>query len=197
MPCDRSGIITATHTVLNGGVIIYPTDTLYAIGCDPSNANAVAAVYGIKKRNLANPMPVLCATPEDAWELVDVSKDERKRVERFWPGALSVVAPLHDTKLAYTLMLRDSKIAVRVPAGDCTKKILDACGPLVGTSANISGSAPAQDPNSVSDLNAELLIDGGIIKSSGVPSTVIKTGDTLQIIRKGAISVEELERVWI
>lgn len=194
--CDEQGIAAAAHTVSKGGTIIYPTDTVYAIGCNPFNADAVAAIYKIKKRDSSKQMPILCATSNDAWKLVDVQKDERSRVEKFWPGALSIVAPLHNTKLIDTLMLSDNKIAVRVPAGNCTRKILDACGPLVGTSANISGSTPTQSPDYIENLDADLLIDGDTIRSSGKPSTIIEIGNTLQIIRKGAISAGELEKIW-
>lgn len=184
----------AAKTISSGGAIIYPTDTVYAVGCDPFNENAVSSICKIKDRDPANPMPILCATSAKAWDLVELSQDDRSRVEKFWPGALTVVAPVRNTKLA-DMLLSEGLAAVRVPAGSCVNKVLGACGPLVGTSANISGSAPSQNPDSIG-IKADMLVDGGKINGSGNPSTVVKMADTLDIVRQGAVSAGDLERAW-
>lgn len=194
--CDDDGLEAAGFTVSDGGTIIYPTDTVYALGCNPFKAEAVSDVYVMKRRDPSKQMPVLFATPEDAWALADLPESQRNRVEQFWPGALTVVAPLYDTLVSDFLMLPDYKIAARVPACPCTRMILESCGPLIGTSANLSGSPPVQSPDKLEDLGADLLIDGGTIEGDGAPSTVIEIGETVRIIRQGAISKEELRAVW-
>ena len=196
--CDASGIANAARTVSEGGTVIYPTDTVYALGCDPYNAHAVSKVYRIKQRDRSKKMPVLCASPEAAWQLAEATPLQRRAVERFWPGALTVVAPLSDGRLRDSMALRDDTIAVRVPGGECVASILGVCGPLVGTSANVSGVAPVCDPDSIEIAGARTLIDGGVI-AGGEASTVIELdGDKApRIVREGAIRSADLEASWI
>ena len=196
--CDADGVAAAARAVSEGRIVAYPTDTVYALGCDPYNAAAVSAVYAAKRRDRSKPMPVLCATASEAWRLAAADPEDRARTERFWPGALTVIAGLADGRLAAPMALAGGRIGVRVPASAQTRSILEACGPLVGTSANVSGSMPTRDPGSLDLARVDLLIDGGTIGGEGRASTVaeLRGGGIPRILREGSISAGDLERVW-
>ena len=190
--CNDTGIKRALEIVSRGGTIIYPTDTVYALGCDPFNSTAISTIYEIKGRDTRKQMPVLCATPDTVWEIVNVHIDDRKRLENFWPGALTIVSKTNDKRLITTM---SETIAVRVPAGVCVNKLLCVCGPLIGTSANVSGAKPTSDPDSIK-ISADLMIDSGVIKSNCKSSTIITLDNKMEIIRNGEINNEEIKRIW-
>jgi len=194
--CDEGGIEKASQIINQGGIAVFPTDTVYGIGCNPYNKNSVRKIYEIKSRNILNPFPVLVYSKDIAKRIVFFDKIAEKIVERFWPGPLTIILKLTDENLKKSLNLTD-KIAVRVPNHKCTLELLKKCNFLVGTSANISGHSSFTNPDECfkNIQKYDVFVDGGII-SSKAESTIIEIeNEEIKIIREGSLSHEEVLRL--
>lgn len=194
--CDKEGINLAIKAIQNGNIIIFPTDTVYGIGCDPFNSDAIEKIYQIKKRQSNKFLPVLGYSKKILSEIVDFSEKHEKIVSKFWPGPLTIITKVKDEKIKKSLKL-DNKIAVRVPKNDCALEILKKCKFLVGTSANISGQNSFVDPQKCSEQfnDVSIFVDGGKIISSGESTIIELDGNEIRIIREGEISKEEILKV--
>jgi len=194
--CDEEGIKKASQIINQGGIAVFPTDTVYGIGCNPYNKNSVRKIYEIKSRNILKPFPVLVYSKDIAKRIVFFDKIAEKIVERFWPGPLTIILKLTDENLKESLNLTD-KIAVRVPNHKCTLELLKKCNFLVGTSANISGHSSFTNPDECfkNIQKYDVFVDGGII-SSKAESTIIEIeNEEIKIIREGSLSHEEVLRL--
>ena len=189
----------AGSIVRAGGVIVFPTDTVYGIGCDPLNDKSVKRVYEIKKR-FGKPMPILAKDLNDIEKIAEMNEIEFEIVSKLWPGQLTILLKAKPSFRISRLMSEDRRIGVRIPASLQTLTIIkESGGLLVGTSANISGLPP---PQSIQELHEEILrsvdlvIDGGRCLI-GKPSTVVRLvdEDRLRILRLGSITVERLKDV--
>ena len=191
--CDDDGIKTALQSLRNGGIVVFPTDTVYGIGCDPYNKDSVDKVYKIKKRDRAKGFPILGYSKEDLEKIVEFDKLANKIVKRFWPGQLTIILPLIDEELKKSLGMND-KIAVRVPDNKCISSLLKECKLIVGTSANISTTSSFVEPKECGDsiTGYDLLLDGGLINSSGESTIVEIKNNKIKILRQGVISEEKL-----
>ena len=98
VPSDLSGITLAIESIKNGGVVIFPTDTVYGIGCDPYNEDAVERIYQLKNRDSTKPLPILAYSKQILENIVEFSQITNKITEKFWPGRLTIVLPLKDKK---------------------------------------------------------------------------------------------------
>lgn len=190
-PCDVAKIRRVGEAVRNGGVIIYPTDTVYGIGGDPFNADVVKRIFEMKMRD-DKPMPVLVSGLEDARRLVDVNRVALALMKRFWPGALTVVSRVKEN-LPPQLTAGSGKLGVRMPNHELALRIIEASGgALIGTSANVSGAWPAKavgelDPRLVH--GADVVVDGGG-STLGISSTVVEVAITrvsseVRVLREG------------
>jgi L-threonylcarbamoyladenylate synthase len=190
--CDSEGIKIAISTIKNGGTVIFPTDTVYGIGCDPYNEDAVKSVYKIKKRDPEKLVPILGYSKKDLSKIAFFDEKANKIAEKFWPGQLTMVLNLKDEKLKHALNL-DKKIAVRVPNNPCILSILKECKLVVGTSANLSGVQSFNNPaECIKEIAGyDLFVDGGIISSKG-ESTIVEINKDLRILRHGIISKKEI-----
>jgi L-threonylcarbamoyladenylate synthase len=171
-----------------GGVAALPTETSYALGADPANEHGVSRIFRIKRRDDRKPLPVLFSSREQLEELgVSATPQLFDRFMRIWPAPLTVVLAL-DRPIAASRGSRT--LAVRIPAADAVRRLLDAVGPLTGTSANRSGQPPASDPDAVTSALGEdldLLIDGGPT-SGGAPSTIVDaTREPPVVLRRGPV----------
>jgi L-threonylcarbamoyladenylate synthase len=189
----------AVEALRAGGVVVYPTDTVYGLGCDATNPAAVRRVFEIKGRPPDQPVPVLLADVREAFDLAEVGEGARRLMRRFWPGPLTLVLPSRGV-VAEMVTAGTGTVGLRVPDHPVPRALVRACGfPLVGTSANSTGRpAPVSVPQVLSDLDGrvELVLDGGRLR--GRPSTVVDcTGDRPRVIRPGPISAEAVERVWV
>lgn len=190
--CDSLGIGTAAKAIKNGRIVVFPTDTVYGIGCDPYNAEAVKLIFKLKQRNETKPLPLLAFSQQEIAKVVYLDNLSVKIAEKFWPGPVTLVLKIKDRKLKQTLKL-DDNIAVRVPNNKCVLKLLKKCKLIVGTSANISGTPPSPDPKKVvnSISGYDVFLDGGKIPSLG-ESTVLKVKKgKIEIIRSGIVSQKE------
>jgi len=187
---------SAYQTVKQGGIVIFPTDTVYGIGCDPYNENSVSLLYKIKKREKTKPFPVLGYSKKELEKIAEFNSLATKIAEKFWPGPITMILNVKDIDIQESLGL-GGKIAVRVPDNICALSLLKECKVLVGTSANISDETSLIDPNECETKipNYDLLIDGGVIISKGESTIVEIDGDKVKIVREGSVSEKEIHEL--
>lgn len=191
--CEPSGIKLAATTIKNGGLVVFPTDTVYGLGCDPHNPKAVRSIFRIKKRIESKRLPVLGYSKEEISKIAVFDDISIKIANRFWPGQVTLVLKLKDDEIKNSMNL-DDKIAVRVPDHPCTLSLLKECKLLVGTSANFSGLPAFSDSKKVleSFSGYDVFLDGGVI-SNTVESTIVEVVDgKLKILRQGNVTKKEL-----
>ena len=193
----KNDLSEAVNIIKNGGIIIYPTDTLYGIGCNPFDPSAIRKLNKLKKRS-NKPLPVLCSDLNHAENLVYLGELGKKLASRFWPGGLTIIAKNMVDNLPMDLIGNSGGIGVRIPNHEGALKIISCCGgKLVATSANISGRETAQTPEEIRCIfedKFDVLIYGDY-KPSGVQSTVVDVvSGTARIIREGAVSSKELKK---
>lgn len=192
--CDPSGINLAITTIKNGGLVVFPTDTVYGLGCDPRNLNAVQSIFKIKKRKESKPLPVLGYSKEEISKIAVFDDTSIKIANKFWPGQITLILKLKDDEIKKSMNL-DDKIAVRVPNHPCALSLLKECKLLVGTSANFSGLPAFSDSKKVleSFSGYDVFLDGGVI-SNTVESTIVDVVDgRLKILRHGNVTKKELD----
>lgn len=188
--------IPLARDILNkGGLVAFPTDTVYGVGALVFNGKAVESIYVAKDRPIEKAIPVLIAEAEDMDKVAtDIPDIARRIAARFWPGPLTCIIPKKPT--LPESVSATSTIGVRVPDHDVARALLRTTGPMAVTSANISGQA---SPSTADEVFAQLggrislIIDGG--KTPGrVPSTLVDcTSDDIKILREGPISLEEIK----
>ncbi len=182
-----------------GGIVVYPTDTVYGLGACFDNIPSVTQIYEIKNRPFSTALPILLA--DTSWigrYAIAVSSYAEQLIEAFFPGALTLILTKAASIPSIVTGGRDT-IALRVPAHPVTLALIEQTGKAVtGTSANLSGLPSA---HSADDAQAQLgdrvdfIIDGGRCPG-GTESTIVDaTGEVPVIVRKGAISFEEIASV--
>ncbi|MEA4958077.1 MAG: L-threonylcarbamoyladenylate synthase [Anaerolineaceae bacterium] len=195
---DPQALIMAQRVAANGGVIVFPTDTLYGMACDPRNPEALARVYDIKGRSAQKALPVLVGGLDQLVEIVsEVPEKARHLLETFWPGPLTIVLPKQPGLPAE--LTPYPGVAVRMPNHPFALALLQAFGPLAVTSANLSDHAnPGTAEEVLAQLgnSVDLVIDGGRLEI-GRGSTILDCGsETLVLLREGPISFETLMEAW-
>lgn len=194
--CDKEGIEKVTISIMDGGVVVFPTDTVYGMGCDPYNKKSVDRIYQIKGRPKTKPFPVLAYSFDEVSKIVEFDTDSKKIAEKFWPGPLTLILKLRDEKLKESLNLKE-KIAVRVPNNQCLLNLLKYSKLLVGTSANLSGdSSFTRSKDCFQNIkNFDVFLDGGDIKPHG-ESTILEIDQGKPIIHRiGALKKEEITEI--
>jgi len=190
---DLEGLAAAAETVARGGLICYPTDTVYGLGCDPLSPAAVERAIAAKgKRTKA--MPVLVRNTSDAERLAVFSHTAKVLADRYWPGPLTIVLPAREQ--VPSILAPQRTVGVRSPKHGVCQQLLGLCsGYLVGTSANLTGKPPATSAEEImSQLGdrVDLILDGGR-SLMGVASTVLDLAkDHLHIVREGPVSRSEI-----
>ena len=191
--CTKSGIEQAVEIINQGGIAVFPTDTVYGIGCNPYDKESIKKIYDIKSRDTSKPMPVLVYSKKIAEKIVFFDEISEKIVKQFWPGPLTIILKIKDEKLRKSLNIGD-KIAVRVPNHKCTLELLKKCNFLIGTSANISGKSSHTNSDECFEKieNYDVFVDGGTITSKG-ESTIIEIKDgKINVIREGQLSKRDM-----
>ncbi|KYK23117.1 hypothetical protein AYK24_01505 [Thermoplasmatales archaeon SG8-52-4] len=191
---DNFNLSEAVEALKNGKIIVYPTDTLYGLGADIYNKNAVRRIFEIKKRPLDMPLSVAVSDFSELEKIAYTNEKIRHIVKSFLPGKLTLI--LKKKSCVPDIITGGiSKIAVRIPDCDITLKLLSNFGPVTATSANIHG---LKTPGIISDIRMQfkdsdigMYIDVG--KLFGQPSTIIDvTGKQIKILREGAISKKSI-----
>jgi L-threonylcarbamoyladenylate synthase len=188
--CNKEGITKSSQIIEKGGIVIFPTDTVYGIGCNPYNIDSVKKIYEIKSRSTNKSLPVLAYSLDIVKQIVLIDEFTEKIIKKYWPGSLTLILKLTDEKLKKSLNL-ENKIAVRIPNSKCTLKLLEKCKLLVGTSANISGNSSYTDPDEClkNIKNYDIFINGGTITSQGESTIIEIENEKIKIIREGALKI--------
>ena len=192
--CSDDEVASCALLVKSGGVVVFPTDTIYGIGCDPYNDLAVKRIFRIKHRDEKKPLPVLTYSAQNAQRIVLLGRTGRMLAKRYWPGALTIVAPIIDRTISPRVVAGSSSLAVRVPANKCILLLLSHCRYLVGTSANLSGQIALKSAKEVLQSRLEgydAILDGGTAEK-GTESTIVDVGGKPKILREGAIKSREV-----
>jgi L-threonylcarbamoyladenylate synthase len=199
LPAGEAAVAAAARSLAGGGLVAFPTETVYGLGADATNPAAIARLYQAKGRPTFNP---LIAHVRDISAGMRIARfDERAMAlaEAFWPGPLTLVLPkTKDCAVADLATAGLETIAIRVPAHAIAREILRAFGgPVVAPSANLSGHvSPTTAAHVQSDLmgRIDLIVDGGPVEV-GVESTIVGCFDEPMLLRPGGLPRGEIERV--
>lgn len=195
---DPEGIEQAARHVLADGLVVFPTETYYGLGCDPRRPAAVAGIFALKGRDSGQPLPLVAGgrgqvgLVAPGWERIP---GVLRLADEYWPGPLAFVLPAA-AELAEGVVAADGSIAVRWSSHPVAACLALAVGfPVVATSANRSGARPARTAGAATRLAAAadlFVLDGGPTRG-GSPSTVVdlRSGQ-LTVVRRGVISAREL-----
>lgn len=189
------GVKEAVEILKKGGLVIYPTDTLYGLGCNALDELALKSVFAAKKRPVSNPLSIAVSDIEMMKEYAELPSEAEKLADAFLPGALTIV--LKKKNLPDILTGGLAKVGIRIPNSDITLKLTELLGaPITATSANISGnSPPVSVEEAISQIpEADVILNRGQLKER-VPSTIVDLSGKPKILRKGAIKKAELETV--
>jgi L-threonylcarbamoyladenylate synthase len=196
----QKAVARASEVLHKGGVIIFPTETSYGLGCDPRNLAALGKIYRIKERSTSKALPLVSCSLEQVKEVFDVPSSVEKLAVKYWPGPLTILLEPKDISLRRQMpVFKDGLAAVRASSHPFVEAL--ACSykfPIVATSANMTGMA---DPYSMRDVlkvyehvdvskQPDLIVDGGELPYNP-PSTIVKVESSgkIEIIRQGAIEV--------
>ena len=196
---DSRKIDEAAAVIKRGGLVAFPTETVYGLGANALDAEAVAGIFSTKKRPLDDPLIVHISRNEDLDRLVlGVPDKARRLMEKFWPGPLTVV--LKKTALVPDIVTTGlDTVAVRMPSGSIALELIQSSGtPIAAPSANLFGKpSPTTALHVLADMGEqlEMVIDGGDT-DIGIESTVVTfDGDKAMVLRPGGTTVEEIEEV--
>jgi L-threonylcarbamoyladenylate synthase len=187
---DSDLVSEVAACVRSGGTVIFPTETVYGIGCDPDNEHAIRAVYEAKGRRIDKPLALHVADAAQATPFIsELTECARRAMHELWPGPVALIVRRQTGRYARAACDLPT-ISLRCPDHDLCRRLLRGAGPLAATSANISGSAPfTGDSDNLDALpQASMAIFAGPTPLR-VESTIVDcTGNVPVIIREGAIS---------
>lgn len=197
----RDQVAEFESVIAEGGIAIFPTDTVYGLGTHPDSVEGAHRLYWIKGRSPDRPAAVLFFDLERALaELPDIGLKTRAALDRLMPGAVTVLIPNPTTRFPLACGAEPDRLGIRVPAlGDRLAKLADVAVPILQSSANPAGET---DPCSLEDVDprirrgADVELDAGVL--AGTPSTVVdltryeETGEA-EILREGALSADEIK----
>ena len=196
LPLDQAQSLSrAVEIVQSGGVIAFPTDTVYGIGVSAFNEEAIEKLYQVKGRSYQKAIPILVSDQEELTRITPpLDQNVKAVIQRFWPGALTLITPL--LKGMPENLSPTQTIGVRIPDFKLTRELLSHTGPLAATSANISGGESTLTAEEVAENLGgmiDLILDGGKTPG-GVPSTVLDCTQAEPIIlREGPISLDTIK----
>lgn len=194
---EPQSLFRAVEIIQSGGVIAFPTDTVYGVGVSAFNKEAIEKLYNVKDRSKEKAIPVLIADPEELLKITSTpTKQVQTIINEFWPGPLTLIIPLLDS-LPKNLSPTQT-IGIRIPDFSLTRDLLRQTGPMAVTSANLSGeenSLTAEDVAVALGGKIDLILDGGKTPG-GVSSTVLDcTQEESIILREGPISWDEIKQL--
>ena len=198
LKATAKNILTASEIVRRGRLVVYPTETIYGLGCDPLNVKAVERIFEVKGAR-EKPLPVLASDIEHVEKIAYLSWKARRVAVRFWPGPLTLVLP-KTTILPGIVTSNLGSVGVRVPMHNIAIKLIHSSnGLLVGTSANKTGEKPSRSAQEAADQigdEVDMILDGGPT-TYGLPSTIVDlTSERPKILRKGPVSMNEILNIF-
>jgi L-threonylcarbamoyladenylate synthase len=188
---DPGVVSRAARAILAGGVVAYPTDTLYGLAADPRNSLAIARLFAVKERAGDQPIPLIAAdlsqVEREAGRLGDLA---RRLANRFWPGPLTLIVEA-SPRISPLIHGATGTVAVRVPDHAVARMLAALCKcPITSTSANLSGEPAPEAADRIAPILREridVLLDAGATRG-GLPSTVVNaTGDVPVLVREGVV----------
>ena len=191
---DERNVSLAAKIVKEGGIVVYPTDTVYGLGCNPFNVAAVQKIKNIKRRS-NNPLPILAYDIENVGRIAILNDRAKKIAKRIWPGPITLVISKRKS-LPDSITSSLNSVGVRIPNNQIALRLIKLCGGLlVGTSANKSG---ASSPTTAIEANkqigdkVDMVLDGGptILEKESTVVSLIE--DRFKILRAGAIGPEKV-----
>jgi L-threonylcarbamoyladenylate synthase len=197
--CPKSrqiaGLDDALQALRKGELVVYPTETFYALGADPFVSAALERVFALKGRDPERPIALIAADPAMAFELAsEIAPDARRLAEAFWPGPLTLVLPAR-AHVPIGLLGRGS-VGVRVSPHPVARALSAGLGrPLTATSANFSGHPPAATLAAARDQlgqKVKVYLEGGTMDASRPSTVVFVDREGVRVIRAGAISEPEI-----
>jgi L-threonylcarbamoyladenylate synthase len=199
LTADSAAIAAAARILAQGGLVAFPTETVYGLGTDATDAEAVARLHSAKGRPSFNPLIAHVADLASAERIGRFNADALKLAHAFWPGALTLVLPkAEDCAVSDLATAGLDTVAVRVPDHPIAQAILKAFGrPVVAPSANISGHvSPTSAAHVMADLDGriDLVVDGGETRV-GVESTIVACLEAPTLLRPGGVKRADIERV--
>ena len=192
----QDGVLARAAEILRqGGLVVFPTETVYGLGGDGTNARAAEKIYAAKGRPSDNPLIIHISRPEDAARYAEVNPTYERLARAFMPGPLTVILPKKENIPHSTTGGLDS-VAVRCPAHPVAHRLIELCGfPVAAPSANLSGKpSPTRASDVAEDLDGrvDMILDGGE-SEIGLESTIVKLdGERLTLLRPGGITYDAL-----
>jgi len=188
----------AAQLIKQGKIVVFPTETVYGIGTNGLNEQAVKKLYEVKQRPLNKPISLLVSNMEMVNEIAkDITKIEYKIMEKFFPGPLTIILKKKDIVPDIVTAGQDT-VGIRMPSGEIARKLVEMAGlPIAAPSANITGEPSGNNLQEIKkhfEGKADYFIDDGD-SELGVSSTIVKVVDgKLQILRQGSITLEQIEK---
>jgi len=179
----------AADLTLAGAVMVYPTDTIYGLGCDIYSRDAIHRIYTIKKRDPNKPFSFICENVSQISEFAFVSNWAYKLIRRCLPGPYTFILDARKTSIPKKMLGKRNTVGVRIPGNRVCNRLIQMIGhPIISTSVNLAGGAPLTDPAALSnDFSGKIDIIISIGPMVSDPSTVIDaTGSEPVVIRLGA-----------
>ncbi len=197
---DKTTMTEIVNAIRKGKIVVFRTDTVYGMGTNALNKNAVKKIYEIKERPMYKPLIVLISDINMLNELVDsISITEKKLIDAFWPGSLTIKFKKKENALPDIVSAGDEYIRIRLLENDFAYHLVKKAKiPIVAPSANLSGSfTGTKIENIINELGEKVdyIIDSGNIESD-IPSTIVEVNnENIIIIREGKITKEEIVKV--
>ncbi len=196
---DERLIRMAVDIIKKGGVVSFPTETVYALGVDAYNKDAVKKIYKIKRRDPNNPLSIFIKSPKEVNEYVEKMRPVAEfLMKEFWAGPLTLIFKSNYEKLSH-LMGGTDKLGLRVSSHNLVNTLLARCGvPLTATSANVSGRRSCSSASAVRyyfNNRIDLVLDGGRSNCPFPSSVVDLTSEDMLLLRQGAISLSQIRKV--
>jgi len=195
LKATADNIREASKIVKNGGLVVYPTDTVYGLGCDPFNVGAVERVFEVKGERKQKPLPILASDIDHIKKIAYMSGKARKIAEKHWPGALTLVVS-KKRALPNIVTCGFASVGVRIPKHTVAVQLISLCdGLLVGTSANITGEKPpktALEATKQLGGQVDIVLDGGPSPLGQESSIVDLTSGKPKMLREGPVKLAEV-----
>jgi L-threonylcarbamoyladenylate synthase len=190
---DEGALVRVAEEVLRGGVVAFPTDTIYGLGCSLFDTDAVEMLARLKRRDPTHAFISLIPEPLQAWGLAaEVGPVAERLIDRYWPGPLSLIfraSPLVPVRV----LGRGGTVALRCPRDTLCQRILEHIGgPVVSSSANLSGQPPAESAQEVVAIfgnQLDVVLDGGPRRARPPSTLVDMSGERPCLLRRGALDV--------
>jgi L-threonylcarbamoyladenylate synthase len=194
LKATEKNIVAASEIVRNGGLAVYPTETVYGLGCNPFNIEAVKRVFQVKG-DRKKPLPILASSIEHVEKVAYLSESAKRVVAKFWPGPLTMVLP-KKASLPNIVTCNQDSVGVRIPKHDVAIRLIQLSnGLLVGTSANKTEKKPPQTAKDAMEQigkEVDAILDGGPARF-GISSTLVDfTSAKPKLLREGPISFQEI-----